>query len=56
MNMIDLCNDTVFMTFMYVYTGGGGGGGAGGGCRYFFDGTYGDFSKIPILPPTSSAN
>ena len=23
------------------------------GCRYFFDGTYGDFSKIPILPPTT---
>ena len=21
-------------------------------CRYLFDGTYGDFSKIPILPPT----
>ena len=30
----------------------GGGGGGGGGCSYFFDGTYGDFSKIPILPPT----
>ena len=34
------------------YTGGGG----GGGCRYFFDGTYADFSKflkITTHPPPS---
>ena len=36
--------------------GGGGGGGGGGGCRYFFDGTYADFSKflkITTHPPPS---
>ena len=35
---------------------GGGGGGGGVGVQVIFDGTYGDFSKIPILPPTPSAN
>ena len=32
---------------IYIYSGG-----REGGCRYFFDVTYGDFSKIPILPLT----
>ena len=45
-----------FQSIYHYYRSFQGGGGGGVGVQVIFDGTYGDFSKIPILPPTPSAN